>query len=256
MPPRVDDRAVRILLVLALVCAAAAAGGRIATAAAPRATPVPILEYHVIGDPPPGAPYPALYVAEADFRAQLTWLERHGYHAVTLDRVWRAWHGRGTLPEKPVALTFDDGYPQDVDVVRPLLRRLRWPAMLNLQIGNLVPARVRSLIAAGWEIDVHTFTHPDLTLVGPRQLRHEISDARTWIRNVFHRPADFFCYPAGRYDTTVIGAVRAAGYLGATTTQFGLARPADLFTLDRVRVNGSDGVAGLAAKLRSLDEPA
>src|SRR5262249_32103517 len=77
MPPRVDDRAVRILLVLALVCAAAAAGGRIATAAAPRATPVPILEYHVIGDPPPGAPYPALYVAEADFRAQLTWLERH-----------------------------------------------------------------------------------------------------------------------------------------------------------------------------------
>jgi hypothetical protein len=66
---------------------------------------------------------------------------------------------------------------------------------------------------------------------------------------MFHQPVDFFCYPAGRYDDAVVAAVRAAGFLGATTETEGFAKPDSLLTLDRVRVNGTDGVAGLAAKL-------
>jgi hypothetical protein len=49
-----------------------------------------------------------------------------------------------------------------------------------------------------------------------------------------------------------VAAVRAAGYSGATTTALGLARPADLFRLARVRVDRSDGVDGLVGKLRAL----
>jgi hypothetical protein len=63
---------------------------------------------------------------------------------------------------------------------------------------------------------------------------------------------DFFCYPDGRYDARVVEAVRRAGYLGATTTNYGLARPPGYFTLDRVRVDGSEHVAGFAAALRAL----
>ena len=147
-------------------------------------------------------------------------------------------------------LSFDDGYPGDVDIAMPTLRAHGWSGVLNLQVDNIVPARVRLLIAAGWEIDSHTFTHPDLTHVGAVQLAREISASRTWIRGVFHVPANFFCYPSGRYDSTVVAAVRRAGYLGATTTNEGFASPDDgFFTLRRVRVNGSDGVAGLAGKL-------
>jgi hypothetical protein len=62
----------------------------------------------------------------------------------------------------------------------------------------------------------------------------------------------YVCYPAGRYDDAVIAAVQQAGYLGATTTRYGLARPTELYTLARVRVNGSDGVRGFAAKLEAL----
>jgi hypothetical protein len=83
-------------------------------------------------------------------------------------------------------------------------------------------------------------------------LKHEIGDSRTILRHEFRVPVDFFCYPSGRFDAAAIAAVRAAGYLGATTTQFGLANPSNLYTLSRVRVNGSDRVAGFAAKLRSL----
>ena len=65
--------------------------------------------YHLLGDPPEGAPFPGLYVRRSDFLAQDAWLEHAGYRAVTLFDVWEHWHGRRALPAKPVVLTFDDG---------------------------------------------------------------------------------------------------------------------------------------------------
>src|SRR5207253_11292230 len=134
-------------------------------------------------------------------------------------QVYRSWRSGGWLglPTKPVVFTFDDGYPQDPSVALPVLQARGWPAVLNLQIGNLVPARVRMLIAAGWEIDAHTFTHPDLTGVGSAQLEREVAGSRKWIQSVFGQPVNFFCYPYGKYDATVIAAVQGAGYLGAET---------------------------------------
>ena len=210
---------------------------------------VPILVYHVVGARPAGAPNAGLYVSPADFRAQVTWLARNGYHAVTLDQAYGNWRKYDRLPPKPVVLTFDDGYPGDYLYALPVLRARGWPGVLNLQVGNLVPARVRELIRAGWEIDAHTFTHPDLTTVDAARLRYEVAGSRRWIRRVFHVPVDFFCYPAGRYDARVVAAVRAAGYLGATTENPGLGGPGSLYTLDRIRVNAGDGASGLAAKL-------
>jgi len=230
---------------LALACCAPAAAG------AP-VTRVPILEFHVIGDPPPGAPNPALYDAPETFRAQVRWLAVHGYHGVTLDELFRYWRTAGwlALPPRPIVLSFDDGYPQDVTVAMPVLRARRWRAVLNLQIGNLVPARVRQLLAAGWEIDAHTFTHPDLTLVDDARLRREIAGSRRWIQLVFGVPVDFFAYPFGRYDTRVVAAVRRAGYLGAETQVPGSASLADgVYRLRRIEILRTDGVAGLAAKL-------
>ncbi len=51
----------------------------------------------------------------------------------------------------------------------------------------------------------------------------------------------------------MIAAAQAAGYLAATTTNYGLARPSHPFELARVRVNGSDGVQGFALKMTRLD---
>jgi peptidoglycan/xylan/chitin deacetylase (PgdA/CDA1 family) len=233
-----------------LLAAPAQAGSRL--------RPVPILMYHVLSAPPANAPYPELYVRAADFAAQVTWLAVHGYRAVTLQRVLDSWRGAATLPARPVVLSFDDGYLSDVRTALPVLKAQRWPGVLNLEIANLKPVwgirppGVRKLIAAGWEIDAHTLTHPDLTRVDARRLHDEVAGSRAAIRARFHVPVNFFCYPAGRYDAAVIAAVQRAGYLGATTTNYGLAKPGDLFTLARVRVSGSDGVKGLAAKLAAL----
>ena len=219
-------------------------------------TPVPILMYHVIATPPASAPYPELFVSRGDFVAQMRWLAHHGYHAVSLRRVYDYWTRSYALPPKPIVISFDDGYLADYTTAMPVLRSLGWAGVLNLEVNNVRPgdltaAQIRGLIRAGWEVDAHTITHPDLRAVGDAQLQREVAGSRAEIRRRFGVPVDFFCYPAGMYDDRVVAAVRAAGYLAATTVNFGLASPSNgLFTLNRVRISGSDGIAGFASKLR------
>src|SRR4051812_38161979 len=221
----------------------------------PHHRPVPILMYHVISAPKAGAPYPELYTPEPVFAAQMKALAERGYHGVTLAQVERYWRSGYALPRRPVVVSFDDGYLSHYTHARPVLRRLGWPGVLNLEVnnartpGDISVRQVRALIAAGWEVDSHTLTHPDLTTLPPDRLRHELTGSRAWLRRTFHVPVDYFCSPAGRFDPTVVAAVRAAGYRLATTTRPGLARPGAPFELDRVRVDGQDGVAGLLGKL-------
>ncbi len=217
--------------------------------------PVPILMYHGISPPPAGNPNPGLFVPEDEFEEQVQWLYEQGYHAVTLEDVFAAWHDDKPIAAKPVVISFDDGLRSQYEGARPILTRLGWPAVLNLEIdnvrdGELTESMVGDLIHEGWEIDSHTLTHPDLTSVDPTRLTREVSGSRDWLQRHFDIPVDFFCYPAGKYDDAAIVAVRAAGYEGATTTEEGLAGPHDdPFTLRRVRVDPADAIDGLAAKL-------
>ena len=182
-------------------------------------------------------------------------LRDHGYHAVTLAQVERYWRRGYALPGQPVVLSFDDGYLGDYTRARPVLQALGWPGVLNLEVNNVRPgdleaSQVRALIAAGWEVDSHTVTHPNLTTLDAARLRTELVDSRAYLRRTFGVPVDYFCYPSGHFDARVEAAVRSAGYRLATTTQPGLASPARPLALDRIRIDGQDGAAGLLAKLR------
>ena len=212
----------------------------------PSAEPVPILMYHVIAPPLVNAPYPGLYVPPAEFAAQMRALALAGYHGVTLDQVRSAWRGTGTLPRKPIVISFDNGYRTQYTEALPVLRRLGWVADENLQLSGLPPkqgglseTQVRRLIAAGWELDTQGYSHADLIRLDPTQLHYQVAVARTLVRRRYHVRADWFCYPSGHYNATVIAAVKAAGYVGSTTVVLGWARPDNNpYRLPRLRVLG------------------
>jgi peptidoglycan/xylan/chitin deacetylase (PgdA/CDA1 family) len=215
---------------------------------------VPILMYHVIGKLLPGTANPSLWVSPAAFAAHVAALKRAGYHAITLQRAWNAWHHDGLLPSKPVVLSFDDGYLGQVLYALPTLAKVGWPGVLNLKLGNMADMggtkAVRRMVHAGWEVDSHTLTHPDLRTVGTAQLHDEVVVSRARLKRYFGEPVNFFCYPSGHYDATVIAEVKRAGYLAATTTQLGWATPAaDPFTLPRVRVDGGMTAAAVLQRL-------
>jgi peptidoglycan/xylan/chitin deacetylase (PgdA/CDA1 family) len=224
--------------------------------AAARRMHIPILMYHVVSAPPAGTVNAELWVAGSRFASEMRALRKAGYWAITLRQAFDAWQHGGPLPRHPVVVSFDDGYLSQYTHARPVLAKLGWPGVLNLELRNLgakgiTEHEVRGLMADGWEIDSHTLTHPDLTTVGDARLRQELVGSRRELRRRFgSRAAEFFCYPAGRYDARVVAAVRAAGYRGATTVDEGLGERGEPFTLKRVRVNGSDTPASVLARLR------
>jgi peptidoglycan/xylan/chitin deacetylase (PgdA/CDA1 family) len=224
--------------------------------------PVPILMYHVLGTAPAGTPYPGLFLAPDDFRAEMAYLKGHGFRAVTLAALWDNWHRhRGTLPRKPVVITFDDGENAQLRVAEPILRSYHWPAVLNLVVDHYrvqptaVGARaVKRLIGEGWEIDSHTVHHRRLTTLSTAELALEVGGSRQDLRRDFGVPASFFCYPAGFYDARVIAAVRRAGYLAATTTRSGLAtRSGSAYELPRIRIDRGLPLATFAAEVSRGD---
>jgi peptidoglycan/xylan/chitin deacetylase (PgdA/CDA1 family) len=183
-------------------------------------------------------------------------LKSAGWHPVTLDQVRAYWQHGAPLPKgKPIVVSFDNGYHSQFASALPVLKRLGWVGDENIQLTGLPPsqgglseAEVRGLIAAGWELDTQGISHADLIMLNATQLHEQVASARETLQQRYHVPVNWFCYPSGHYDATVIAAVKAAGYKGSTTVVPGWADPdEDRYRLHRLRVLGGTSPAGLLA---------
>lgn len=218
---------------------------------APRDVAVPILMYHVINPPPPGAPFPGLYVPAPEFREQMEALKQAGFDGVTLSELWQHWQTGAPLPGgRPIVISFDNGYQSQYSNALPVLKKLHWKAIENIQISGLPPSQgglsesqVRGLLSAGWELDTQGYSHAELTILTPAELRFQIAATRRTLQQRYHVPVRWFCYPSGHYNAAVIAEVKAAGFLGSTTVTPGWAKPGgDPYTLPRLRVlRGTSG---------------
>lgn len=219
---------------------------------------VPILMYHVINPPPASVPYPGLYVPASEFAAQMQALRAAGWHAVTMNQLRANWtRGAPLGPGKPIVLSFDNGYASQYTNAMPILKRLGWVGVENIQLSGLPPSQggltdtqVRGLLAAGWELDTQGISHADLIRLDASGLHYQIDTARQLLRQRYGVPVNWFCYPSGHYDSTVIAAVRGAGFVGSTTVVPGWAsRAEDPYRLPRLRVLGGTSPSALLAQI-------
>ena len=228
---------------------------------------VPILMYHVIAAPPAGAPFPGLYVPPEEFAEQMHALAAAGWHAVTQDQLEAYWRRGVPLgPGKPIVLSFDNGYHSQYTQAMPVLKRMGWAGVENIQLTGLPPSQgglaqqeIRGLIRAGWELDTQGFSHADLITLSASSLHYEVAVSRQVLQSRFHVPVNWFCYPSGHYDERVVAAVEAAGYQGSTTVVPGWAHPRDdPYRLHRLRVLGGTSGSELLAELAAVrtDPPA
>jgi peptidoglycan/xylan/chitin deacetylase (PgdA/CDA1 family) len=213
---------------------------------------VPILMYHYIRNPPDYVQDRlgwGLSTSPDDFKTQMNYLAEHGYHPVTLTAL-RAYLREGqTLPDRPVVLTFDDGYADLYTEAFPVLRKHHFKAVAYIVSGfvgrtgtNVTADQVREMDRYGIEIGAHTVDHVDLTKAGG-SLGFEVSGSKTALEAIVGHPVLDFCYPSGRFNPQVVQAVQAAGFESATTTESGAVHTInDRFTWSRVRVSGSESL--------------
>jgi peptidoglycan/xylan/chitin deacetylase (PgdA/CDA1 family) len=132
-----------------------------------------------------------------------------------------------------------------------------WVADENMQLSGLPPsqggltdAQIRAMVAAGWELDTQGISHADLISLDSAQLHYQVVTARQIIQRRFGVPVNWFCYPSGHYNATVISTVRAAGYVGSTTVVPGWAAPStDPYRLPRLRVLGGTSAGALLSQI-------
>ncbi|MBT2386155.1 polysaccharide deacetylase family protein [Streptomyces sp. ISL-11] len=218
---------------------------------------VPILMYHSVAHSPSRATY-GLSVSPEAFAAQMRLLAELRFTAMTAGQLAEAWRtGRG-LPEKPVLITFDDGYEGVHRHALSALVEHGFTATLFASTGWLRGRhdaggaldlmlswdQVRELAAAGIEIGGHSHTHPQLDQLPDRELWFEVQRCRELLAEELGEAPVSFAYPYGYSDRRVRRTVRHAGFAVSLAVGNSLAaRPQGPYALERVTVRRTTGPA-------------
>lgn len=209
---------------------------------------VPILVYHQ---------------TPADFGSQLGVLEQKGYHTITMAQLAAALHSQSSLPPKPVIITFDDGFANQMTAFGMLQQHhmvatyyiidggpgSRWCIGANRRYND--PAQppggcgdaylnwnqVRQLDRSGIiTIGSHTIDHPDLATESPAQQQYEIAQGKQQLEAQLGHKVYDFAYPYGSFNATTLAIVQQAGFATAVTTTPGTDQSlSTIYTLRRVR---------------------
>lgn len=220
---------------------------------------IPILAYHKIDQTAPSE----WYVTADQFARQMDVLQAYGYQTISLDDYMDYTQGIGQPPEKPLILTFDDGFQGLFDYAAPILKERNMSATFFIITGKVAETAVQrqdnqdwqpneplayhliwpevvSLYQDGFSIESHTVSHPALTGLSSAQQQFQLNQSRQDIQNHLpQNPTRFFAYPYGNgaTDLTVRANVQSAGYSAAVgfSPSDGVANPAssDLWALPR-----------------------
>ncbi len=220
-----------------------------------RSVRVPVLTYHRVHSMPAVGQLD-LIVDPANFAAELRALHDAGYHTIRQHQLFDALYKGSPLPPKPIIISVDDGYVDDVRTILPDLERWHMVATFFVITGRmtepgfLTADQIRQLDRAGMDVGDHTAHHLDLPMLSASELRAEIAGSRQALEAVLGHPVYFFAYPFGAYNNAVLGAVRAAGFTMAYTTAGGTTESTSApLTMPRVHVGRAETPEGLVSLL-------
>jgi peptidoglycan/xylan/chitin deacetylase (PgdA/CDA1 family) len=218
---------------------------------------VPVLMYHYISELPPDADDIRINLTlhPETFRAHLEYLNRNNYQTISLYEINRALENGHALPQKPVVLTFDDGYDDHHQVVFPLLKSYGFTGTFFIvtqfvderRVGYMGWEHVREMAAAGMSMEAHTKTHPTLDARAYEFLVYQILGSIESLEHHTGQRPRMFSYPVGRYDRDTLSVMQSTDILRAVTTQPGAYHTTDnRLEVTRLRISNDTGVPGLA----------
>ena len=213
----------------------------------------PILLYHHVGEEQlqSGDESTSQYdVTPADFKAELEMLQELGYHTVRVSQIATAILGQGTLPPRPIALSFDDGWVDEFQTIFPLLQEngdvgtFYIPSSYPGAPGTVTWADLKEMASAGMEIGDHSRTHGHLASMTDAQVLDEVYDSKKYLEEQLGVTVDTFAYPYGEFTRDLGNAVSRAGYVGAVNLGASpLQGLGNRFNLNRIEIQGNESLA-------------
>ena len=230
--------------------------------AAYRKTGAPVLMYHGVEATHRQGWPKSLIMPTAQFEEQIRYLKDNGYTIVTVEALAKRLE-TGQSVDKYVALSFDDGYKNNLEVAIPILQKYGAKGsffVVNRLIGKpdyMDEADIKKLIAAGMELGSHTYSHNPLANIEEKYLVWETDTSRYWLKKKFDGYiVRTLAYPNGSYNARVIAAAQKYGFYRALTGHIGLntAETYKKAPLEMFRVTVADDGKGLEGFKERLEQ--
>ena len=225
-----------------------------------------ILQYHHVADNTPAI----TPTRPAVFAQHMAYLAEH-YQVLPLTTIITALRAGETLPDKAIAITFDDGYANILTNAHPVMRQYDFPYTVFINppaigvAGNqLTWDEVSMMDAQGADFANHTLDHLHLL----NRLTSESDEA--WLARVItnieeaeSQLADkvgyslkYIAYPFGEFNTEVKHALLERGYVGFAQFSGGVANFSDFGAIPRFPAGGRyANLKTLKTKMASLAFP-
>lgn len=165
---------------------------------------IPILMYHGILDSPWGVA--SLFVTKNQFESDMEYLKKNGYTSIFLKDINTAY-----MYNKPIIITFDDGYKDVYTNGLPLLTKYNMKATFFL-ISEWLDGKtyvnenmVKDMIDSGFiEIGSHTLSHAILGSLNSKAIEEEVKKSKENLEKRFKVKISSIAYPTGSYTDEVI----------------------------------------------------
>ncbi len=232
---------------------------------------IPILMYHSIAEEA-SEHFKQFTVSPALFAKQMEYLHQHSYTPMTVTQLTtQLSQDKHNLPERPVVLTFDDGFADFFLSAFPILKRYYFAATVYVTTGfvgdtsrwlwregeatrpMMTWEQIHEIDAGGIECGGHSHKHPQLDLIPLSVAQHEITHSKKVLEQHLGHNVYSFAYPHGYHSIALQRVVKAAGYTSACAVKYEMAtvETAHPFSLARLLAGPETGVSELATLLTS-----
>lgn len=230
---------------------------------------IPILMYHKIPDAPIESQH-KIFVTKINFEKHLGFFTARGFKTLTFADLALYRTGQKSFadfPKKPLILTFDDGYKDNLINAAPLLKKYNFkaqvfllanPAVANNQwdVDSTEPSHeiVSGPERQQWKsspfaIGSHGFTHKKITELDEAAAQHELIDSKKFLQLEFNVAVNVFAFTYGITNPASAALAQAAGYDYAVNTDTGgLLLEEDPYSIFRVSIFPDENAWSLLKK--------
>ena len=235
---------------------------------------IPVLMYHSISHTP-NPRFKEFAVSPELFDQQMSYLFQRHYTPLTVTQLATAIREQTIRAgDKPIVLTFDDGYADFYAAAWPILKKYQFTATLYVTTGFVNGTsqwlesqgeanrpmlnwdQLGELAWTGIECGAHSHTHRQLDMLSKTLARFEVGESKRMLEDRLARPVSSFAYPYGYYTQTLERLVRHAGYSSACAVKYAMGSTTDdLFALPRLIVTGRTTLNDFAELLNGVRLP-
>lgn len=185
---------------------------------------VPILLYHNIMDNYDQS-LGAVHISPDEFEQHMAALHGAGYHTITFQQYYDYVMNDEVLPEKPIIITFDDGYVSNYKFAYPVLKKYNMKATIFILTGRMGAEggeviyphftweQAKEMQQSGViDIQSHSDLHPDMVQIDRGRAQLELRRSKYLIQKELGKPCEVFAYPYGLYNAELQVLAEKAGY--------------------------------------------